>query len=149
MVRSHDVHLSPGMTNLGEREKRLHFINYPLLSTITHPRVRRDALFLLPSRQNPIELHHTSLLLYRTDFSRVSLYSLFSHGSYSFFLVLSSPLNCSNILDVLFTLPSLSLSDCCNSLYKCWRHWRLCRSREDDRSIKRRRDQILTSTGER
>jgi hypothetical protein len=53
--------------------------------------------------------------LYQTDFSRVSLYSLFSHGSCSvdrrfFFFSLfpsiipASTLNCSNILDVLFTL---------------------------------------------
>jgi hypothetical protein len=56
--------------------------------------------------------------LYQTDFSRVSLYSLFSHGScsirssFSFFLFSllrssqRSTLNCSNILDVLFTLLS-------------------------------------------
>ena len=56
--------------------------------------------------------------LYQTDFSRVSLYSLFSHGSCSvdrrfFFsfspsIISASTLNCSNILDVLFTLLSFS-----------------------------------------
>lgn len=63
---------------------------------------------------------------YQTDFSKVSLYSLFSHGSCSvrssFFLFSSlclsfshspsiipkSTLNCSNILDVLFTFLSFS-----------------------------------------
>jgi hypothetical protein len=57
--------------------------------------------------------------LYQTDFSKVSLYSLFSHGSCSvdrrFFsfslspsIIPASTLNCSNILDVLFTLLSFS-----------------------------------------
>jgi hypothetical protein len=56
--------------------------------------------------------------LYQTDFSTVSLYSLFSHGSCSAdrrfslspspSIIPTSTLNCSNILDVLFTLLSFS-----------------------------------------